>query len=79
MSGFFLPSANTKTAQDNIEGRGKRSEKYAGGWIMLSVVLVGITLLITTHILGRHKRTESQGLPQLMYRELRHHRAGRWV
>jgi len=46
---------------------------------MLSVVLVGITLLITTHILGRHKRTESQGLPQLMYRELRHHRAGRWV
>lgn len=69
--------------------RGKACDSYvtrwvefylnAGGWIMLSVVLVGITLLITTHILGRHKRTEIQGLPQLMYRELRRHRAGRWV
>lgn len=69
--------------------RGKACDSYvtrwvefylnAGGWIMLSVVLVGITLLITTHILGRHKGTEIQGLPQLMYRELRHHRAGRWV
>lgn len=69
--------------------RGKACDSYvtrwvefylnAGGWIMLSVVLVGITLLTITHIHGRHRRTEIQGLPQLMYRELRHRRAGRWV
>ena len=39
MSGFFLPSANTKTAQDNIEGRGKRSEKYVRDRIALKYAL----------------------------------------
>ena len=39
MSGFFLPSANTKTAQDNIAGRGKRSEKYVRDRIALKYAL----------------------------------------
>lgn len=49
-----------------------------GGWIMLSVVLVGIAVLVTTHIHGRKRRKEIKRLPQLMYRELTRNR-GRWV
>lgn len=49
-----------------------------GGWIMLSVVLVGIAVLVTTHIHGRNRRKEIKRLPQLMYRELTRNR-GRWV
>lgn len=49
-----------------------------GGWIMLSVVLVGIAVLVTTHIHGRKRRKEIKRLPQLMYRELTRN-TGRWV
>lgn len=45
---------------------------------MLSVVLVGITILAVTYIHGRKKRKEIKRLPQLMYREMFQHR-GRWV
>ncbi|KAL9986661.1 hypothetical protein ACROYT_G000833 [Oculina patagonica] len=49
-----------------------------GGWIMLSVVLVGITILVVTHVQGRERRKEIKGLPQLMYKEMIRSR-GRWV
>lgn len=45
---------------------------------MLSVVLVGIIVLVATHIHGRERRKEIKQLPQLMYRELTRNR-GRWV
>ena len=45
---------------------------------MLSVVLVGITLLTVTYILGRKKRKEIKGLQQLMYREMFRH-GDRWL
>lgn len=45
---------------------------------MLSVVLVGITVLVITHIHGRQRTKEIKGLPQLMYREITRNK-GRWV
>ena len=45
---------------------------------MLSVVLVGIAVLVATHIQGRGRRKEIKRLPQLMYSELTRNR-GRWV
>lgn len=49
-----------------------------GGWIMLAVVLVGITVLVSTHFQARKKTKELKRLPQLMYKEIRRNR-GRWV
>lgn len=45
---------------------------------MLAVVLVGIAVLVVTHVHGRKRRKEIKGLPQLMYREMFHYK-GRWV
>lgn len=49
-----------------------------GGWIMLAVVLVGITVLVSTHFQARKKTKELKRLPQLMYKEIRRNR-GRWM
>ncbi|KAM7430915.1 hypothetical protein ABFA07_018432 [Porites harrisoni] len=49
-----------------------------GGWIMLSIVLVGIVILTATYIQGRKRRKEIKALPQLMYREMHRYR-DRWV
>lgn len=45
---------------------------------MLAVVLVGITVLVSTHFHARKKTKELKRLPQLMYNEIRRNR-GRWV
>lgn len=45
---------------------------------MLAVVLVGIMVLVATHIQGRERRKEIKRLPVLMYRELTRNK-GRWV
>lgn len=50
-----------------------------GGWILLAVILVGIAVLVITHVLGRKRRKEIKMLPQLMYREMFYRPRGRWV
>lgn len=46
---------------------------------MLAVILVGIAVLVITHVLGRKRRKEMKMLPQLMYREMFYRPRGRWV
>ncbi|XP_068694696.1 uncharacterized protein [Montipora foliosa] len=77
--GYGVTKKNRHESSDSYVTRWVDFYLNVGGWIMLSIVLVGITVLTITYIHGRKARQEIKGLPQLMYGELYRYKAARWV